>query len=198
VIQAKSADDVKSILEATVMPVGSASVKRTTHFNVCLNGYMGGYAGGEYMPSLKSNALAGSVGLTAPVGVAVSWGNIKCRKGSVTTTNKPIGAKSLTIFLPLIDVGTIASYRINSRQDSVAIGSKITLKNIIAPGVFLYWGFGKVPISFGVGGQLGPQLRDINSKDPTKVDINNSMYFRFSANLVVDIPFFNLYTNTRK
>jgi hypothetical protein len=186
VAQAQNSDDVEAAIEAIALPSGSYTIKRESKSNISLNAFVGGYAGGEFMPALKTNQLAFSAGLTAPVGVAFSWGGIKCRSNH--------GGKSFSIFLPLIDVGALAAFRIN--DDSSKVASEITLANIISPGIYFYWGFGKCPISIGLGGQLGPQLRDITA---TAADINSSQnyYFRFGLNIAVDIPVLNLSTKSK-
>jgi len=189
IVEAKNSDEVQTAIEATVLPVGSSSVKRETDMNISLNAYIGPYAGGEYMPTLKEDQWAYTAGLTAPVGVAFSWGN----KGNRTKkcNGDARGGKSYTLFLPVIDIGSIASFRMG--DDSSKVASEITLSNIISPGLYFYYGFGKCPISIGFGGQLGPQLRGVTA-EAASLNIDKNYYLRFGFNLVVDIPFFNLYT----
>jgi hypothetical protein len=187
VATAQNSDDVKNAIEAAVLPVGSASIKRETDFNISLNAFIGPFGGGEYLPAKTDNQLAFSTGLTAPVGLAFSWGNLKCDK-----TSSNVGGKSFSIFIPVIDVGAMAAFRINDSQSNIA--SEVKLKNIIAPGLYFYHGFAKCPVSIGYGAQVGPQLRSINS---TSANINENIYVRFGVNLVVDIPMLNLYTETK-
>jgi hypothetical protein len=190
IVEAKSSDDVKAVFDAAVLPVGSSSVKRLTNFNVAINAYIGLAGGAEYMPQSVGQEWKPVIGATAPVGVAFSWGNIHNgkRRKPIDTSNKK-GGQSFTIFVPLIDVGAIATFRLG--DDSTKIASNILLKDIIAPGLYLYYGFGNCPISLGIGGQVGPQLRDVTAKN---INETQNIYFRFGLNLVVDIPFFNLYT----
>jgi hypothetical protein len=187
IVEAKNSDEVQAAVEAAVMPVGSSSVKRETDLNISLNGYIGPYSGTEYMPTLKQDKWAFTAGLTAPVGIALSWGNNG--KGKDRSDNKKSGGKSLTVFLPIIDIGSFASFRMGN--DSSKVASEVTLSNIVSPGLYFYYGLGKSPVSIGVGGQFGPQLRGISAKD---VNIDKNYYLRFGFNIVVDIPFFNLYT----
>lgn len=197
IVEAKSSDEVKAAIEAAVLPVGSSSIKRETDFNISLNAYIGPFAGYEYMPTLKDKQWAFSYGVTAPVGIAFSWGNIwksDCSGKPKTRTKKDesivdVGGKSFTIFVPLIDVGAVAAFR--AGDDGSKVASEVTLSNIISPGLYVYWGFGKCPISVGVGAQLGPQLREVTATD---INVDKNYYVRYGVNLVVDIPFFNLYT----
>lgn len=187
IADAKNSDEVKSAIEAAVLPVGSASIKRESCFNISLNAYVGPYAGIEYLPKLKDNKWATTVGVTAPIGVAFSWGGLHIR--DTTRKGRPVGGKSITIFVPLVDIGAMASYRLNN--DSSAVASEVKLRNIISPGLYLYYGFGRYPISVGLGAQLGPQLREVTAKD---INVDKNYYIRFGLNLTVDIPFFNFYT----
>jgi len=186
IIEADNSDEVKAAIEAAVLPVGSASIKRETISNISLNAYIGPMAGMEYLGGLTEDPWAPVFGVTAPVGVAFSWGKL----GDGPKKNGDVkGGKSLTVFFPLIDVGSIATFRLGDETSNVA--AEIKLQNIIAPGLYAYYGFGKAPISIGLGGQIGPQLREINATD---INIDKNFYVRFGLNMVVDIPFFNFYT----
>lgn len=189
VAEAQSSDEVKAAIEAAVLPVGSSSVKRETYFNIALNSFIGPFAGQEYLPKLKEKQWASVAGVTAPVGVAFSWGKIKGKDLVHKKSGKKVGGKSVSIFIPVIDVGSFATFRLS--DDSSNVSSEVKLKNIISPGLYVYYGFGKCPISIGAGAQLGPQLREVNAKN---INIDKNYYIRFGLNLVVDIPFFNLYT----
>jgi hypothetical protein len=187
IVEAKNSDEVKAAIEAAVLPVGSSSIKRETDLNISLNAYIGPFGGIEYLPKLKEDQWAPTLGITAPVGVAVSWGNFG--KDKVKCNKKVSGGKSLTIFVPVIDVGSMASFRMGN--DSSEVASEVKLSNIISPGLYFYYGFGKCPISMGLGVQAGPQLREVTAEIN---NIDKNLYFRFGFNIVVDIPLFNLYT----
>lgn len=187
VVQAKNSDEVEKAIESLVLPVGSATIKRETNCNIALNAYLGAFAGYEYMPSLAYSKNAFTTGITAPVGVSVSWGNIKC--------DPKRGGKSFTIFVPVIDIGALAAYRLEDSKTEIS--SDIELKNIIAPGLYFYWGFGRCPISLGAGAQVGPQLRNINKGVP-QVPNGDKLYIRYGINLVVDIPLLNFYTKSNQ
>lgn len=190
VTEAKDSDEVNRAIEAAVMPVGSSSVKRESDMNIAVNAYLGVFAGYEKMPALATNTAAGSAGLLAPVGVAFTWGNHKCEESKRTN----VGGKSWTFFLSVIDVGALASYRFSESQTNVA--SEITLENIVSPGGFFYFGFGKCPISVGAGIQFSPQLREITDAAEATITQTKNLSIRYGLSVVVDIPLFNLYTKT--
>jgi hypothetical protein len=180
VATAKTSEEVKQAIEVVALPPGSYRVKRESCANISFNAYVGFYAGNEHMPaSEKQNSF--STGLFAPVGFAFSWGGLK---GKDTR-----GGKSLSVFASVIDVGTLASFRF--KDDNTAVASDIQLKDIVAPGLFLIYGLGKSPISFGAGVQMGPALRDVNPNGVA--DINKDYYVRAGGFIAVDIPIFNLY-----
>jgi hypothetical protein len=184
---AKTSDEVASVIETFALPAGSSRIKRQTDFNVALNAYVGPYMGGEYLTALKKNATSLSAGLTAPVGVAFSWGNkgrMEARKNG-----KLPGKKSLTLFVPLIDIGTATAFRFGN--DSSSLTSTIQLKNILAPGLYVYYGLGKCPISIGLGAQMGPQLRNISATD---IKVDKKAYIRYGITVAVDLPLLNFFT----
>jgi hypothetical protein len=190
VAKAQNSDDVENAIEAISLPVGSYNVKRESAFNISLNAYAGIYGGYEYMPALKTNQWAFSSGVAAPVGIAFSWGKIRTPFWE-NKKNNP-GGKSFSIFVPLIDIGALAAFRLN--DDSSKVVPNITLANIVSPGLYFYWGFGNCPVSIGLGGQFGPQLRSITSTD---INISKNYYFRFGINIAVDIPVLNFRTRAQ-
>jgi hypothetical protein len=189
VAQADSPDEVKNAIEAAALPSGSSRIKRETYYNVSLNAYLGPFAGGERLFEIKETEkqTSFSFGPFAPVGVAWSWG-IK-----PTSDNPTHGGKSFSLFLSIIDVGAVAALRLNDNNTDAL--PEIKLKNIIAPGLFGVFGFGRSPFSIGAGLQLGPTLRKI---EPNVTQQNNDNYYlRYSVFFAVDIPLFNFYTKPR-
>jgi hypothetical protein len=175
--QAESSDQVKDIIEAAVLPPGSASIKRKTRSNISINAYLGGSWGREKYSGRKSEIYAG----WAPIGIAVSTGpRIKGRD---------IG--SITAFISLIDIGAVTAYRVE--DDSTATLPELELRNILAPGLSVIWGMPWAPLSIGCGYQLGPELRAIEEGAATSVEAT----YRFHGFVAVDIPLFNLHTKPR-
>jgi len=189
IAQAENSDQVESAIESVALPSGSARIKREAFRNVSLNAYLGGFGGWEYLPALKQHKTSFSAGLSAPVGIAYSFGRIG--KG-----NKNLkGGQSLTIFAPVIDVGALAAFRFG--DDSSNVASTVELKNIVAPGLFVYYGFRRCPISIGGGLQVGPRLRDISVKNPEDINMDKNFYLRYGITIAVDIPILNFYTRTQ-
>lgn len=185
VAAANSSSEVKAVIESTALPAGSSILKSYASFNISVNGYLGAFCGYEWLTDKVPTGWPNSAGISAPVGVAFSTGFAKEKAPKV------IGA--LSLFVPLIDVGALASYRFG--DSTISTLPEITLGNIIAPGVFVVAGrLFNTPLSAGFGYQYGPQMRKVTADEITTI-ANSSRLIFF---LAVDIPFFNLYSRPKK
>lgn len=194
IVQAKNSEEVENAIEAFALPVGSARIKRESQFNLSVNAYCGFFGGIERIRGFDNGpAKVNAFGLTAPVGIAVSWGG-----GCKNSKNRY--HSSYSIFFSAVDLGAIAAFR--AKNDTVAQVPNILLKDILSPGFFLSWGIPRVPLSLNFGMQMGPNLRNVhspNAANPTGFnDYENRIYCRYSLSICVDIPVLNLYTNNNK
>jgi hypothetical protein len=174
--QAQNSDEVERAIEAAALPSGSSRIKRETEFSVSLNSYVGLYGGYESINKIE-NSTSFSYGVAAPVGVAISWG---CNR------------RSYSLFLSLIDLGALASFRFDN--DSISQVPSIQLEDIISPGAFFSYGIPKSPISLNIGGQVSPNLRKVGTESNLYDD---NLYWRISFSVVVDIPVFNFYARPK-
>lgn len=181
-LEAESPASVQAVIEAAALPPGSYSVKRYSRFNLSLNAYLGAFGGREQIEGEQRSGKLNNLALTAPVGIYAGWG-LAGKRASASKFTKPW---SLGLFLPLIDVGTLASFRLDDQ--TVDVLPTITLGQIFAPGLFAELGIAGTPISLGVGGQVGPRLRKFEAD---LVDLGET-YIRWGASLKVDIPIFTL------
>lgn len=177
VTQAKSSDEVESAIEAIALPAGSFRIKREAATNISINAYAGFFVGGEQVTTLDKSPVF-AYGITAPVGVAFSTSG-KC-------------GFSHSLFLSVIDLGALASFRLTN--DSVSQVPTIKLQNILSPGLFYSLGLKNLPLSINLGAQIGPNLREVTAARNNYAD---NLYWRFSAGLVVDIPLLNIKTRPR-
>jgi hypothetical protein len=175
-LDAKSKDELVTALETSANPVGSYRIKRNSTFNIGLNAYAGGFVGSNFH---KDNATV--FGFTAPVGLYFGWGNIGKKEADL---DKDTG-QSFGFFIPLVDVGAVTAFRI---QDSETEMAEVSWNNVFAPGIYTTYGFRKCPISLNAGGQVGPELKKVNS-DGTLVFVKKEWYWRFG--IVVDISIFD-------
>jgi hypothetical protein len=192
-VQAQNSNDVESVIEAFALPAGSSRIKRESPFNVSLNSYLGLYYGHEAVSGIKDGLAFNSYGVTAPIGIAISWGHSILFKGTGEDgwKNNKLGW-STSLFISLVDLGTIASYRISN--DSVAQVPTIQLKDLFSPGAFISLGIPKTPVSLNFGAQFGPNLRSVASAQNS---YEQKSYVRYSVSVLVDIPLLNLYTKSR-
>src|SRR6185295_2443452 len=116
----------------------------------------GAFIGKEYIENVDDDSKVNNYGISAPVGLAFSFGRIR-------NNNKPnSGSKSFSIFVSVIDLGAPVSFRF--KNDTLNEIPTVTWKDIFAPGVQVIFGFGKVPMSMSFGWQTGPNLRKVTSQ----------------------------------
>ncbi len=183
VAKAKNSDEVAETIEAFALPPGSSSIKKYAHFNASLSAYVGAAGGIEFLSSdndWSSLSAKGTIAFSAPVGVSLSWG---------TPKNRAVG-----FFASLIDIGALTAFRFKDAQAELL--PELKFKNIVAPGFYFMYHLGNdLPLSLGIGGQFGPNLRKIEVGTQETI---NAQGFRLGATFSVDIPIFNIYTNPRE
>ena len=169
VANAKNSDQVTNAIEAVALPAGSSRIKRESRSNVSLNAYCGFYCG-------KNIAGDWSTGLTAPIGIAASWGIYK--------------HTSFSLFFSIFDLGAPVAFRFSNNSDSIPA---IKLADIISPGLFVSWGIRKCPVSINAGCQMTPSLTSVSSKGNTF----GTKSLRVTLGLLVDLPLLNLYNKSK-
>lgn len=216
VSKARSANEIKAAIKAVALPAGSSSIKRRSLTSISLNAY-GGFSNGiEFL--FNNRQLSDpqyNLGISAPVGIAFNWawrrklpqnaeGQIdrdskayqdfgsnylyRTRKGNY----KVLKGSSGSLFLSLVDLGAVVLYRFN---DNRPLPEDIGFQQVFAPGLFYMHGIRNSPISWFVGGQLSPQLRQI---EQVNNEVIRSNALRFNVGITVDIPIFSLYTRTER
>ena len=169
IANAKNSDQVNNAIEAIALPAGSSRIKRESRSNVSLNAYCGFYGG-------KNIAGDWSTGLTAPIGIAASWGIYK--------------HTSFSVLFSIFDLGAPVAFRFSNNSDSIPA---IKLADIISPGLFVSWGIRKCPVSINAGCQMTPSLTSVSSKGNTF----GTKSLRVTLGLLVDLPLLNLYNKSK-
>jgi hypothetical protein len=167
IAEADSAHEVKEAIETVVLPVTSYRIKRTSKTSIDINSYVGVYGGLDVDTENYDRSFG--FGPFVPIGPAFTF----------HTSNN--GA-SLSLFLSLIDIGAIASFRLENTEE---ILPEFKLQNIVSPGVFYVHGIKKSPLSLHLGVQYGPNIRKIE-------DGVEASSYRIHAGISVDIPLLNL------
>ncbi len=176
VAEARTPDQARMVIERYAMPVGGSSKKKRSRFDIALNAYMGLSAGQETLFADNVTSTAPIIAVSAPVGVAVSTG---IGKGG-----------SFSLFFPIIDVGALATYRLNDNDFNQL--PQLSFNNVFAPGGYLVYGIGNdIPLSIGVGAQMGPNLREVSAQ--SQFNTTEVRGWRWGAFIAVDIPIFSIY-----
>jgi hypothetical protein len=168
---ATSPDQVQNVLETVALPPGSYSIKQKSCVNISLNGYIGyGWDIGQ------------GHGIYAPIGPAISFGLGKKHGGA------------FTIFIPLIDLGGIASYSVLNDTTVSSLKQNITFQSVIAPGIQGFIEFPKTPLAIGAGWRMTPSL--FYNGSGGLVPVKSSSVF--SIAILVDIPIFTIFNQPYK
>ncbi len=180
VAEAQNSQEVAAAIQLFALPPGSSRMKKQSKWSISLNSY-GGLAYGREndFNDEVDNAIENKTVFapSAPLGIDLNKG-----------LNN---AGSLSLYAQLIDVGAIFAYRFSDETSQIP---ELKLQNIVAPGGYLIYGFGNnIPVSFGVGAQLGPNLRKIDPRAGLSVDKTSA--WRMGVILSVDIPITHFYTN---
>ncbi len=186
--QSPSADAVRAALMAYAAPPTSFLEKRARGGLVLyLNAYLGGAGGTEWVrDSGKWTRNSPSLAAYLPVGIeldglrarwlcqAVTFGLLRCR------------ASRIGVFGQIVDLGALASWRF--RGDDVSHAPEVRLAQVLSPGAYVLFHFGRVPLTLGVGGALTPALRTLK-RDTTTAQATAR---RLGAFLAFDVPLFTV------
>ncbi len=190
-IKAESSDQIKNILKSATLPPGSSRIKRETVTSFTVNSYLGAAVGRDRLLGIPDNLDlaqdAFGASLAVPIGFTYSFSPNFIKNNS-----------SFSIHVPLIDLGAITAYRQNPDNPNYSIDDlpDFSWNNLFSPGLFAVYNFAESPFSLGVGGQYGPQLRQITINTGEAINVNS---WRFPmAFFTIDVPFFNLHTGARK
>jgi hypothetical protein len=196
VAAAKTPDDIKAAFETHSLSATSYNEIQHGPFSVTLNSYFGVTAGAETLiGNLQGTGAAKTrahLGFTAPVGLDFNWG-LAPRTQPIDGNDPPHDSRffqtgSWSLFLPILDVGAVASWRLGSGGGQV---SSLTWPNIVAPGLFVVWSKKGSPLSILFGAQYGPELTKISTGGGNTIQ---KPALQFPAiSFTFDIPIFNLY-----
>jgi len=207
IANAKNSMDMKKVIAAVILPRGSFFKKRTSTFSLTIAVHPGVFIGGERLSNVGDINQAGGVpgnapnnninkintrewgmvtGFTAPLGVEFCWGSKKSE----------CFISSCGIFLSVIDLGAVVSYRLTKSSDDYnGMPDKITFKQIFSPGASLNFGIKSSPITFRVGAQYTPEIRKIKEEE---IIMDEKKSWRFFAGFSWDIPLISITPKIRK
>ncbi|MBI1225535.1 MAG: hypothetical protein GC192_09900 [Bacteroidetes bacterium] len=179
VAEARDAKEIEAAIELFALPPGSSRMKKQSPVSVSLNSYGGIAYGWEHdINNVVDAAIKDSevLSTSAPLGIDLNFG---------------LGDQgSLSFFTQAIDVGALFAYRFSNETEQIP---ELKFQNIIAPGFYGIYGFpNNIPVSIGIGAQLGPNLRKV--RDDLNLDVETTNAWRFGFILSVDIPITHFYT----
>lgn len=170
-------EDMTNMFNSYALPIGSSSIKRFSSFNVSLNGYVGFNGGWETAYGTLGKQTKKNFGLTAPVGVSLTFGG------------------AFTALVSVIDLGSIVNVRL---KNDTTYYSDLKLEQFFAPGIGAFYNFKRLPLSIGIQYSYIPNLRSIKYEiDKTVVSESNRSVSRVNFSVLFDIPFLTLYHNKR-
>lgn len=181
VANAQTSEEVKQALEASVLPVGSYSIKQNSRASFSINSYVGAYYSFSETKSIPKG------GLIAPIGFNFSQG---VKKDNFF--NKYLLMGGYSINLQFLDLGALVNYYlIKGDTATVPNDFNIKLSNIFSPGISVNYNIKKTPLSLAFGTQYIPtlykyeQINGVNQLIPTNA-------WRWQISLLVDISLYNL------
>ncbi len=179
VAEARDSREVAAAIELFALPPGSSRLKKQSPVSVSLNSYGGIAYGWENDMNEQVDAAIDDKNVLstyAPLGVDLNFG---------------LGdGGSLSFYTQVVDVGAIFAYRFSNQTEQIP---ELKFQNIVAPGFYGIYGFpNNIPVSVGIGAQLGPNLRKIDEE--LGLDVQTTNAWRFGFILSVDIPITHFYT----
>lgn len=196
IVAAESPDEVSAAIKAAALPVGSASIKKRSQWDISVQSHLGFYYKLDAVASNTERSWDGqTTGITAPVGISFNKG--------LNSAHRNYGAVGLMV--SIIDVGAVVDYQL--KQDTITDPTSgtqsvendrqytIELGNILSPGAYITYSFpGSIPLALSAGAQYGPGLVSVQSTTTTVL----KPVWRYSAALTVDMPLFTLAKRDRK
>jgi hypothetical protein len=177
---ARSGDDVRSAFEAAATPVGGWQAKRYREGGRgSVTAFPGATAGAEWL--VGDGRPGAALGLALPIGYELQL--LSRADGSGTTTpGCALGVCSVGLFLPVLDLGGLVSYRV-SGTEAVESTPNTSLRQVFAPGAFLSLGLGRTPATLLLGGQFMPAQRKVTDEE---AGLSGNV-FRFGVGISADV-----------
>ena len=174
-LAAKSEAQLKNVISNYALPAQSYVAKRQSKGYLSINAYAGFFGGQEWIddPHLTEKWKT-NLAFSAPIGIEYS--------------RRTRDSASISLFASVVDLGAVVSFRLNDNQTNDLPDLKF--ENILAPGLGLYYGFRKIPLSMGLNVQLSPRLRKFTATNAT---LAPNVAYRVGFSALIDIPIFQLY-----
>ncbi|MES2267124.1 MAG: hypothetical protein V4520_10205 [Bacteroidota bacterium] len=184
-----TSDDLSKVIASYASPPQSYRIKRNSRFSIDLNAYVGLTAGFEGFEHPKM-----AYGLTAPIGVAFSWGYADKKEGQPYMKKNGqvtyLKGNSFSIALTVIDIGAVVRYRF-SNDSAEGLPKEVNFSQFLSPSLQLHWGIKNTPLDFVLAYQYLPSLRKLGDPDVPDAPKTFRSLSAIYAGLVFDLPIMN-------
>ena len=185
--EAQDGAQMRAAFEAAAAPVGGWQAKRFHQGpRTTITALPGVIGGGE---KLIGGGWGSSAGISMPIGFDVQL--TERLSGTDRTKGCTVWLCSAGLFIPVVDLGALASYRFDD-DPLVESEPRASFRQVFAPGVYFSFGIRRSPAALLLGGQLMPSLRSV---DPSRGSGTDGHAFRIGAGLAVDVVLLNVSGN---
>lgn len=202
IVNAKNSEEMQKAISQVVLPPGSFITKRTSVLTLSVTAHPGLYFALEAPPGdLADNAF--NLGLTAPIGLELTWGGkTNVREKAVSkdglvyfkpkkTLTRYLSGLSWGVFLSAFDLGAVLNYRLVQNSSEI-LPDSIKLSQVFSPAIQFNIGLPQNPITLGIALQYTPQLRDMGADGL----LDNSL--RFGLKVTWDLPLIQIITRQER
>ncbi|RYJ37414.1 hypothetical protein NU08_3585 [Flavobacterium anhuiense] len=184
ILATKNADDLANVIDSHALPPTSYKLKRRVSRSIDLNGYVGIQGSRIWAKASTSLETQYTVGITAPIGFAYTWSNLK--------NNKP---DNWGFTIDIIDLGNIVNhYLVNSNE---YYSKDVHFSEVFSPAASFMYALRKTPFVVFAGCKLLPLKTSSITESDGSVKLLNERAFDatiFSVGIKIDIPLVNLWS----
>lgn len=188
VAMARSPEQVRAALESAVAPPGAWRLKRRRTM-LSITGLVGVAGGGDLLlaSGISSATLVPTVGLVGALGLDVSF---------------PVRTSTLGLYVSVIDLGGLLSLPLGDarvrlrgpdgveRAATLDVTNRVSIEQVLAPGLFFRWGIGRSPFVFAAGASMipfGRSVQEANAGGGGAAFTTDATVLRVGAMLAVDL-----------
>ncbi len=172
--QAKSGAEVKNLLVADALP-SNAWALRSHKFMFDIGALVGGRYEVVHTESNNVATITNGVGVFAPVGFDLTW---------------PGKGIALGLMVPLIDVGDLISYQVQSQQSTSTVQPSTSMNSIISPGLIVRVQAAASPVVWFGGVEYSNSVRVTTLPSGAQQELSG---FRAVFGVSLDMPLFLLH-----
>lgn len=180
VLVAKDAQELANVIDSHALPPTSYKLKRRVSRSIDLNGYVGLQGSRMWASSNSSLKTQYTAGITAPIGFAYTWTNLKSEKPN-----------NWGFTVDIIDLGNIVNhYLVNSTDD---YAKDVHFSEVFSPAFSGMYALRKTPFVVFASVKFLP-LKSSYNQDQILINSKAFDAVVLSVGLKIDIPLVNLWS----